>query len=683
MRREHRRIGRLALWWIGILILGCNRITGIDGYSVGSADASADAEAGDAGCTAGLVDCDDDPTNGCETDLRTSEKHCGACGKPCGPRELCESSACVPGCAGRVVYVSTSGSDANDGCQRDKPKRTIGGAIALVRTIGAVAHSIHVCRGIYAETALTLDYPVSIFGGYECSTWERVPEYGFPKFDRTNESVIVDGASPATGVTLKIAGTTITDAVVVDGVTLRPAAAATTIIDLLVSDGAKPRIENIVTGGGAPAKSGTSVGVYVTSAAAPEIAHSNIDGGAGVVGDGTHGSIGINLTAAGAARIHDNFINGGSGTAGAGGVGSTGVYVASALVGPSSFSSNVVNGGSGKMIADGSSTLGHASIGVQLVDGSSAEITQSSITGGDGTCKAKSTSAPSCAKLGVFATGPSSLKIGRSRLYAGSDCGPQVAACFLRGVALISSDGAVLTNDFIHGGSKTSTPPTFVSAVFTGTSNGVLVAHNTLHVGASTDGYVLYMGSGTRNATVQNNVMIGARANDNAIAITSCGGASSIAALQSNVFANVQKGTLQATYTGTPCTTESHPAISDAIATLRTKWSLSSAASDGNIAIAGIADCVGDAACIGFEPCSSARPSHDCFLGLFEKWTAADDGVTELLGPGWLQSNPPPCRVSRGGLDLTKSIATDLFGSPRTVPVSIGAHERDDTCDPP
>jgi hypothetical protein len=52
-------------------------------------------------CNAGFGDCDGNDANGCETDLRTSNMHCGMCGRSC-PAGMCCSSgmcgggACVP-----------------------------------------------------------------------------------------------------------------------------------------------------------------------------------------------------------------------------------------------------------------------------------------------------------------------------------------------------------------------------------------------------------------------------------------------------------------------------------------------------------------------------------------------------------------------------------------------------------
>ncbi|NUO50297.1 MAG: hypothetical protein HOV80_15690, partial [Polyangiaceae bacterium] len=47
------------------------------------------------GCPAGLGACDSDPSNGCETNIDTSNEHCGNCGQPCDP--LNGSGQCAGG----------------------------------------------------------------------------------------------------------------------------------------------------------------------------------------------------------------------------------------------------------------------------------------------------------------------------------------------------------------------------------------------------------------------------------------------------------------------------------------------------------------------------------------------------------------------------------------------------------
>ncbi len=45
-------------------------------------------------CEADWGDCDMDPSNGCETNLRNDPDHCGACGSACPPTLRCSSSDC-------------------------------------------------------------------------------------------------------------------------------------------------------------------------------------------------------------------------------------------------------------------------------------------------------------------------------------------------------------------------------------------------------------------------------------------------------------------------------------------------------------------------------------------------------------------------------------------------------------
>lgn len=45
-------------------------------------------------CATGTGDCDGNPANGCETDLRASAEHCGKCGRKCGGTATCTQSEC-------------------------------------------------------------------------------------------------------------------------------------------------------------------------------------------------------------------------------------------------------------------------------------------------------------------------------------------------------------------------------------------------------------------------------------------------------------------------------------------------------------------------------------------------------------------------------------------------------------
>ena len=97
----------------GLLLAGCS--LGLDfspGVLLPSLDAGRsdlgpdavthDAPAADLGCVAspcpcaaGRGDCDQRPSNGCETDLLTETGHCGACGRDCPASETCVDGGCV------------------------------------------------------------------------------------------------------------------------------------------------------------------------------------------------------------------------------------------------------------------------------------------------------------------------------------------------------------------------------------------------------------------------------------------------------------------------------------------------------------------------------------------------------------------------------------------------------------
>lgn len=93
----------------------------------GVPDSQPDAELppdGDAGpdaepCPDGFEDCDGDPLNGCETDLRTDADNCGACGSTCpsgNGTPSCVSSACAIECDDG--WEDCNG-DVADGCETE------------------------------------------------------------------------------------------------------------------------------------------------------------------------------------------------------------------------------------------------------------------------------------------------------------------------------------------------------------------------------------------------------------------------------------------------------------------------------------------------------------------------------------------------------------------------------------
>ncbi|MEZ4390488.1 MAG: FG-GAP-like repeat-containing protein [Polyangiales bacterium] len=57
-------------------------------------------------CNAGFGDCDGNAANGCEVDMRSSNSHCGACGRACAAGTVCSNGACGSVCAAGLTYCS-------------------------------------------------------------------------------------------------------------------------------------------------------------------------------------------------------------------------------------------------------------------------------------------------------------------------------------------------------------------------------------------------------------------------------------------------------------------------------------------------------------------------------------------------------------------------------------------------
>ncbi|MFT3766536.1 MAG: hypothetical protein QM820_13635 [Minicystis sp.] len=103
-------------------------------------------------CTEGYGDCDGDPSDGCEVDVRTSDDHCGACGNHCN------NGTCNMGvCQCHLGFVDCDG-DPQNGCEAELA--TDG------RNCGACGHDClgGACAGSRCQAfeLQTFSYPQSI-----------------------------------------------------------------------------------------------------------------------------------------------------------------------------------------------------------------------------------------------------------------------------------------------------------------------------------------------------------------------------------------------------------------------------------------------------------------------------------------------------------------------------------------
>ena len=71
----------------------------------------------DADCQIGTADCDQNATNGCETDTSSDPQNCGGCDNVCLANEECQFGLCRnPDCG---FGEGDCDGDANNGCEAD------------------------------------------------------------------------------------------------------------------------------------------------------------------------------------------------------------------------------------------------------------------------------------------------------------------------------------------------------------------------------------------------------------------------------------------------------------------------------------------------------------------------------------------------------------------------------------
>ncbi|TAK32213.1 MAG: hypothetical protein EPO40_03335 [Myxococcaceae bacterium] len=89
-----------------------------------------------AACAAGFADCDRDPTNGCEVHTATDNTSCGACGTACAAGQVCSGGVCGATCASPL---STCGTGATAFCANTAIDPTNCGECGAVCALSHVA----------------------------------------------------------------------------------------------------------------------------------------------------------------------------------------------------------------------------------------------------------------------------------------------------------------------------------------------------------------------------------------------------------------------------------------------------------------------------------------------------------------------------------------------------------------
>ncbi|MEJ7729295.1 MAG: hypothetical protein WKG00_08770 [Polyangiaceae bacterium] len=564
-----------------------------------------------------------------------------------GQGGTCDGGVC-PGCAGKIVYVSTSGDDASDGCTAAAPKKTVSGALGYVKTVGAIDHEIRVCKGTYSETQIVVDYPVKLMGGYECTSWKRTPTYGFPAFDEANDTRLEKAAPyPGATATVVVRGAEVGPDVVIDGFTVVGAVESRSdSAGVLIEEGARPTLSNdVILGGAGPAR---SAALDIIGGARPDIQRCSLRGGAAVF------TFGVSVVDS-LPHLHENQIVGGKGEFSGTGIG----------IDSGSARSLDAPSGTAVELNDIFGNQGNGtSVGVSVSGLMSVELRRNRIDGGQVT--------GGVTARAVFASTSGTMTLHDNRIFAGTrGFGLDAPPTELVGVYLEGTNESEIVNNMIHGGDINGAGETYGIKLVE--ADGAFVAHNTMFAGVSESATATFV-EHPLGLVMQNNLLAGGGGAGYGLVLVGCDG--SLASLENNAFVH-HGGGVAFVRTRGACPSGAMPRVKDAEALLPIGYP--AAVVENNVAV--VADCVDEApsTCADVNDCAPA--SQTCLQSIFAAWTASKAGFPELLLPdGWGLGDPSHCAISEGGRDLSSTVAVDALGVPRTAPVSIGARELDTAC---
>jgi hypothetical protein len=721
-----RRVGTLfgAALTLGALAVGCNSLLGnTDGVlymadaaaTEGSADGTAPAEGGtsdvrgpDQDSSAPPVDASPDASPNASPDASGDADAAPVCDSG-----VVSGDASSPAlCPGGVVYVSPNGNDAHSGCTPCAAKLSVRSALDTTTAAlaaldagvvasdagGAVppaAAEIHVCAGTYPEVGLQLAAPISILGGYDCSTWTRSSNYGYPTFGSSSVTTITNGDFVQQNNTLDVRSPQIGRGTVLDGLTIVGATAGSGATSAIYDhNGASPTVSNdvIVAPSVTTSTGNGGVGIYIGDNSSPDVHDNQISGGGGTTSGTTFNDVAtaavVIAVQAGLPHIHGNTINGGSGAAPNGGDahGSVGIRVSqcySLLTAQkgASIDSNIISGGSG-----GSATAGIA-LDPSLQNGCTVDVLGNTITGGTATASAS-------LSAGIDARGADAVRIERNRIVG--SLSTSVASSY--GVLATRGTQILLVNNMIHAG---PTANLAIGALLSGVQNPLnpsLAAFNTIFGGqaAAKTGTLPGVGGGTVAPAALGTVLGPLLAYSNILigggsTTTSAGlwmfmcqnpGNPAVTQFNANLVLNVPRGGIVGT--GQQCGgVSAFPTIAGA-QTFVAQGGAAQAMGNLNVA-ASLASCTDPNTCVPIAHCDGTTANTQaCLEGLFTQWSS-DGGYTTLVppGPGWVLAGNTVCGIAAGAEPDPVNAPTDLFGNARpTSPSkpSMGADQLSGTC---
>jgi hypothetical protein len=549
-----------------------------------------------------------------------------------------------------IVYVSTvAGDNANDGLSPAHPKKTIADGILAATALGNL--EVHVCKGVYVESALDLTSAVTIQGGYDCVQWTRTATYGYPAFDKVNETVIQNANVLGQAATLLVSGN-VPATVIVDGFTVEGAPLSTVAtVGIAVESEASPTISNCdVTGGAGTQTDGSataqpaSVGILLSGSGNPEVTLDRVSGGTGTGTTNGYGSTGVLLNGTGKPNLHDSLVMGGVAAAGY----TAGIWSA---VTTTMVAGNPLKGLTVMGVDKGQSVAANEAA-IVVTGSASADIVGSDVYGNDAT---GATGAPTATIYGVKFDAPGALYLGGDRIFGGYGSSAITYAVWAaQGLAF------EMDNCMIHAGEAFRSYGAAPSAQIN------TLAFDTFYA-ASANGCGV---SASAHVTVQSGLFVG-------------DGKST--ALCANVC----------TETSTP-TTPPPPSFDVVSNTVVGGFAWTDFCGDGTFdqtlsdpnsntfSNLGAATTTADTV-LTTTQCGSLCPST-----LFGSGWTSDDGVGALFSTtqadagtphkGWAFAPTPPCAIATGGSAVT-GVTTDIDGRPRSAQTpSVGATEVVGSC---
>jgi len=128
-------------------------------------------------CNANFANCDGNLSNGCETDVRTSNSHCGRCGNACATGSSCTNGVCPN-------VGSFPGSTLINANQAALINGWIGTPSQIWRlcyrrsTHGASSSTFHSqCNGLGPSVVVLSNNQGRLFGGYASQGWNSNNQY--------------------------------------------------------------------------------------------------------------------------------------------------------------------------------------------------------------------------------------------------------------------------------------------------------------------------------------------------------------------------------------------------------------------------------------------------------------------------------------------------------------------------